>query len=230
MSELYVCKTSVLLPVGSGVPKWPTNRINYAFAHYLPTEILSRADQEAITRENWDTVEAVCGLKATFVDDVNDAHVVYSCGRGRRANLDGPGKTLAYCYLPINVGPNYRNRGQVGAGLVVFDMDEPWVKAKPYGRRVGYKPVNWHEACGHGTGLEHVDQQRDGENIMEAIYDPNVETPGRWEIDQLRQRYGAPGTTPTQPPVVPPSDSIEVQVRVGGTSGKVYAGSIPEKV
>lgn len=210
--ELYTCSVEVLLPLGAGTPKWPSKEIAYAFLHYLPEELLSKADQRAITRDNWASVSAVCGLKAIETDDVRDAHVVYAVGRGRRSGLDGKGGTLALAYLPVSVSSSYRNGGRVGAGLVLMDVDEPWTSEKPYGRRIGFQPVNWHEGCGHATGLSHNPH---GGTIMAATYNPNFEGPSQWEVWQLVDRYGYPGVKPEPPTPKPPAGaSVPSKIQV----------------
>lgn len=223
---VYHCSVEVLLPLGASTPKWPSKEIAYAFLHYLPDSLVSKADQEAITRDNWQSVRSVCGLNAVRTDDVRDAHVVYAGGRGQRSGFDGPSGTLALAYLPVGVSASYRNGGSVGAGLVLYDLDEPWTNQKPYGRRIGFKPVNWHEGCGHGTGLSH---NRAGGTIMAATYDARFEGPSAWEIAELVDRYGPATAAPPIPPVLPPPGQrkVEVLIRLDGTD--VYEGTLVRK-
>ena len=227
-TQVYHCSVEVLLPLGAGVPKWPSKQIAYAFLHYLPDSLVSKADQKAITRDNWQSVSAVCGLKAILTDDVRDAHVVYAGGRGARSGFDGNSGTLALAYLPVNVGPSYRNGGTVGAGLVMFDLDESWTNEKPYGRRIGYQPVNWHEGCGHATGLSH---NRAGGTIMAATYNAALTGPAEWEIQELVGRYGpATAAPPTEPPPPPPGQrSVRVLVRLDDDPGQDYEGVLTRR-
>jgi hypothetical protein len=207
---VYSCSVETILPLGASTPKWPSKEIAYAFLHFLPESLVSIADQKAITRDNWQSVSAVCGLRAVLTDDVRDAHVVYAVGKGRRAGLDGTGGTLALAYLPVGVSASYRNGGQVGAGLVLFDVDESWTSQKPYGRRIGYQPVNWHEGCGHATGLSH---NPSGGTIMAAMYNPNTSGPAPWEVSQLVDRYGkATGTVDPPPPKPVSAQPSKIQV------------------
>ncbi len=191
----------------SAVNKWPTNQINYAFADFLPESLISKPDQLAITRDNWDIVSSVCGLQATLVDDVNNAHIVYNTGRGPRGGFDSPA-VLGYTYEPVGItDPSYRNMGQnAAAGQVVFDLDEEWTKNKKDARRIPYASVNWHEACGHGSGLGHVPPQAQP-NMMEAVLNRDAVSPGPWDISQLVLRYGPPAAaTPPKPPVGTPTN------------------------
>ena len=219
------CGCSDAEQAGSALAKWPSNDIAYAFSDYLPESMLSKADQLAITRDNWDIVASICGLKAVLVDDIRDAHIVYDTGRGVRGGFDAPG-VLAYAYLPSGVSLEYRNGGKQGPGLVVFDLDESWSKEKQASRRIAYWSVNWHEGCGHAAGLSHCKQQSDGENLMEPVYDPVVMQPGRWDREQLVLRYGPPRgstkpTDPTAPPPTRPPAGGEYKIKVQIPGGEV---------
>jgi hypothetical protein len=183
------------------VNKWPTGDINYAFLDYLPESLITKPDQLAIIRDNWDIVASICGLRATLIDDVANAHVVYNTGRGARGGFDTPA-VLGYTYEPTDNTPlAYRNAGvHAAAGEVVFDIDELWTKDKQDARRIPYMMVSWHEGCGHGLGLGHVAPQAEP-NMMEAVLDRNALEPGPWDREQLVLRYGPPrSSAPTTSP------------------------------
>lgn len=224
---VYTCTVETILPLGASTPKWPAKEIAYAFLHFLPESMVSVADQKAITRDNWQSVSAVCGLRAIETDDVRDAHVVYAVGKGRRAGLDGSGGTLALAYLPVGVSGSYRNGGTVGAGLVLFDVDEAWTNEKPYGRRIGYQPVNWHEGCGHATGLSHNPR---GGTIMAATYNPSMIGPSEWEVEQLVDRYGK-SSGPVEPPPPPPKGTgVPSKVQILMSDNSVWQFDSPTKI
>jgi len=205
--------------------KWPTNDINYAFLDFLPESLITKADQLAIIRDNWDIVRSICGLNATLVDDVNAAHVVYNTGRGPRGGFDSPA-VLGYTYEPTADTPlSYRNAGvHAKAGEVVFDLDEQWTKDKKDARRIPYMMVSWHEGCGHGTGLGHVPVQSEP-NMMEAVLDRNALEPGPWDREQLVLRYGPPRSTstptPTLPPATSPPSSSQPPAKAAGVNFKI---------
>jgi hypothetical protein len=204
-----------------GFNKWGLSKLTYAITSNPVGTGLSKSQYAGCVRKAFDSWSAVCGL--TFEQGEPDrSNIVLGTGRGRRAGFDGPSGTLAYAYLPQ--GENFRGRLEL-----YMDLDEAWALDDA---QTGIITTNVlaHE-IGHTLGLDHTQARG---SLMLPTYSSRIGTPQTDDIRRVVDRYGKPAavpTPPTPPPTIPPAaDSIEVQVRVGGTTGKVYAGTIPSKV
>ncbi len=197
-----------------GFNKWGLSTVSW-FVSASPVGLgLTKAQYLGCVAKAFASWSAVCGLKFEQADDAN-ANIVLGTGRGRRAGFDGPSGTLAYAYLPQ--GENFKGRLEL-----YMDLDEAWSLDDS---QTGIITTNvlCHE-IGHTLGLDHTQARG---SLMLPTYSPRVGTPQADDIRRVVDRYGKPATVPVPPSVPPAGDSIEVQVRVGGS--KVYAGTIPAR-
>lgn len=141
----------------------------------------------------FDSWSAVAGVTHEGVDSPQKADCTFQVSR-----IDGPGGTLAMMYLP---GP----RVQQGT----FDSSEKWVL------RLGRMPngvIDFHRVArheiGHFWGLPHG-----GNFLMQPRIDPNIDSPGDWEIREMVRRYGPPKSDPKPPPV--PGEKIVIEITGG---------------
>lgn len=160
-----------------------------------------------------ESIENVCGLLFTQVNDIKKANLVYDVGRGRSHNFDGTGGTLAW----FQVAPTTNFTGQVSGK---FDLDENWVYKQ--GRGIKLVNVACHETL-HGLGLLHSSRPK---ALMAPFYSPDIATPQLDDdIPRLQARYGKPRKQqpepPTNPPVTPPSTPTvpvpgEINIKIQG--------------
>ena len=119
------------------------------------------------------------GLKSvSWAAAEQDADVVFSTGRGKQSNFDGPGGTLAWASLPDG------SDRQLGVKL---DDDERW-NTNPTDRGFFVDAVVCHE-IGHVLGLTH---SRYASALMAPQYNPLVSVPQELDdVPRIQARYGA---------------------------------------
>jgi hypothetical protein len=170
--------------------RWNKRKLSYFIQDYLTT--LSKADQDnlfELVAADW---MAACDLEITRAASAAAADLLVSKGQGPQFGFDGPGGTLAWCYLP---------NGQDRQLLMRFDAQERFLRdLDPAGRGVLYRNVACHEA-GHGWGLEHL---RDSSALMAPFYSPQVEKPQPADVRAIQGLYGPPRLPPAPPQPVPP--------------------------
>lgn len=120
----------------------------------------------------------IADLKSVNItDDPNEADVVFSTGRGKQSNFDGPGGTLAWTTLPDGTDR------QLGVKL---DDDERWT-TNPRERGFFVDAVVCHEV-GHVLGLTHSKYQT---ALMAPFYNPIVSSPQELDdVPRIQARYG----------------------------------------
>jgi len=200
--------------------KWGIKKLTYYIESYT-TQAISKSDQDdliALAFSNW---AAVADLEFERVQSTADARLILSTGRGKSANFDGPGNTLAWAYLPQ--GGNYN--GQL---LMRFDLDETWIK-NASDRGILYLNVATHE-FGHMLGLDHSQQQS---ALMAPYYTPSITKPQvNDDIPRIQKLYGPATTTPSNPPTDPsdptdPSGKIELRILVDSLDDVTINGKQP---
>lgn len=101
--------------VGNQICAWPTRTVTYSFEAYL--QQLGKDRQRQLVAQALDMIQAVCGL--TFVEAPQGQGMIQiGAARGVRNDLDGPGGTLAYCYMPCSP--------LTKSVRMVIDLDETW--------------------------------------------------------------------------------------------------------
>lgn len=203
-----------------GMPHWGLKRIAWCLtAHPLGS---------GLTKQQVDTTIGLafsqwsehCSLEFFQVQDQQQANIIMGVGRGRRADFDGASGVLAWMQLPSQ--ENYR--GQL-SGL--FDGDENWAIE---GRGILLLNVACHE-IGHALGLVH---SRRSDQLMSPTYSSRVPKPLNEDVERIQKLYGprtAAPVPPVVPPVVPPpaGGPVECEVRIGGPTGQVFAGTLNRK-
>jgi len=190
------CAPSLLRKIGRLTAKWNRFDLTYAIDKFVGD--LPESDQRDIFRAAWDEWEAVCRVHVSRIDSVADANIVVSAARGAQFGFDGPGRTLAWAYLPDG------NDQQL---WMSFDLDELWTRRDSSG---GIRLLNVaaHE-FGHLLGLGHYSDQG---ALMSAFYDPEIGKPQvTFDIPQAQERYGEPELPPLQ----------ELTIKVTGGSVEV---------
>lgn len=195
------CKESALF--AAALAMWPDRDLPWTIVESLPRidpDDLKAAMTRALSR--W---AAVCGIQPRYTDTAREARLLV----GSRA-IDGPGRVLAECELPM---PGVRQC------RMWFDVGDDWaLDLNQAGRRIVLELVGWHEA-GHGLGLGHAP---DGSaNVMAPIYNPKQLTAGPWDVAQLQARYGKPA--PVVPTPVPQPNPIPEPNPSGGIMGNLAA-------
>lgn len=175
---------------GPEAAKWGLTNLTYFVEQYV--EGLSKADQDVVLANAFNSWARVANLSFTRVTTPGKANFVISTGRGRANNFDGPSNTLAWAYLPS--GNSYQ--GQL---LMRFDLDERWV-VDPSQRGILMENVACHE-FGHLLGLDH---SRISSALMAPYYSPNVSKPiDNDDVKRIVALYGKPQQPPVTPPVAP---------------------------
>lgn len=149
--------------------KWPMKNITYYASLTLPG-ITGQQAQQAFDAafSQW---AAVCDIYPVRVDSPANANILAQSGKGKAANLDDRGGTLAWSELPCGVAENMQLDQ-------MFDEAEEW----SFDMAVA---VICHE-LGHALGLAHLSKG----NLMAPYYDPNVRAPKPGDIDAIVKLYG----------------------------------------
>ena len=189
---------------------WGFNVLKWSILQEIPG---FDADQHDETKKVFDSISEVCGLQFVYTKDVDQAHIFFTAKRGRRNQLDGPGGTLAYAYLPPR-------RNFKGKGLAcVFDIDENW------NSQIKFQNVCCHEV-GHNLGLSHSSPNDGQRDLMDPTYDPAIAVMQPGDIERLRRLYGPPVARPEpkpEPPTVSPGSGdflgfdVKVVILLNGT-------------
>lgn len=194
----------------ASLPKWGKNRLTYFIKSY-PGSV--KKDQWfAWFREAFDSGEAVCNLKFTQVFTAAEADFIIEAGQGPADQFDSRGGVLAWCELPPIV--NY-----LGKIHSKFDADELW------GINILVPNVAAHEIVGHGCGLSHTDVPG---SLMNPFYAAQIAKPQAHDKKELVDRYGLPLSSPTTPPVVPPTTPTgndEITITIKGRISDIQASS-----
>lgn len=160
-------------------------------------------------KRNFDAIQTVCGLTFERTMDRDDAQI---CVLTR--SIDGTGGTLAEHELPM--GNDVTLRGWYDKGDA-FTVQNP-----PPSKNVLWDAVFKHEIC-HGCGLSHTKTKG---ALMQAYYTPSVYELTKWEINELKTRYGDPIAPPTPDPVPGGGAGSGGDLTVTVSNGSVVLGSM----
>lgn len=171
-------------PLDARLSKWRilniTTSNNLSGLNPLSAEREQAAWLEAIAAWN-----AVCGIRMTWIDDMNTANIAATPGS------TGAG-VLAYSYLPDDSGPEDQM-------AQVYNRSQVW----SYNL---LKNVIIHE-IGHAIGLPHGPR----DSIMQPTADGSITLPMSWDIQQAVLRYGQPQPQAPLPPPPTAGHSIELK-------------------
>jgi hypothetical protein len=192
--------------------RWRKNRLTYKIETYLSG--MSTSDQDDLQEEGWKAWHEHADVLVRRVMS-GPADITVTAAQGRANGFDGPGGTLAYCFLPD---------GRDSPIKLVFDMAEAYVRSLSQGQRgILYGNVDKHEK-GHAFGLDHSGVSS---ALMAPYYSPGISKPqGNDDVARIQALYGpatsAPAPTPTP---VPGPNQDRVAVTIGG---KIYRGSLTQ--
>ena len=157
------------LTSGDGPCKWPHTCITY----YAELKLPGMSDGQV--QLAYDTAfaqwAAVCNIEPTRVDAATRANIYARSGKGKLANLDDRGGTLAWSELPCSVTAQMQLDQ-------MFDEAEDW----SFDMAVA---VICHE-LGHALGLPHLSRG----NLMAPYYNPDVRAPQKGDIEEMVALYG----------------------------------------
>lgn len=177
------------------ISKWGTNKLTYYIKRRdndLRSEVWDNIISEAF--ESWSGVAELHFTKVLS----NKANLIIDVGSGRADNFDGPGKVLAWAYLPASA--NYR--GQL---LMKFDAGENWVVQ---GNGIKLKNVAAHE-IGHLLGLVHSNKRM---ALMAPFYNPDISSPQQDDdIERIQKLYGEP-VKPDEPDEPNKTEKLEIEL------------------
>lgn len=186
----------------AGTCKWPMLDVTYSPRIVLPglsaAQILQAFQTAA---QSWN---AVCGIRLALTQNYDAANIYSHDGK-----IDGKSGTLAYSYLPC--GSSKASRMEQ-----VYDSAEAW-------------SYNWlvevaaHE-IGHAIGLSHGPQ---GSLMYAYSAGGRLAGPQTWDINEARNRYGAPTAPPppTDPPLTPAVRNVSGVLVIDGKVFKLTAES-----
>lgn len=173
--------------------KWPMLDVTYS--HRLQFPGMSAEECDAAFRAAAESWNAVCGLRLA-PGDWSTSNIWAEAAR-----IDGRNGTLAYSYLPCG---NVHSRTRLQQR---YDTGDGWDRRKLQG-------VAAHEQ-GHAIGLDHGPTGA----LMQPYWN-GILTPQKWDIAQVKSRYGnpsAPPSPPSDPPVIYGTFHV-----LGPGSAKVY--------
>lgn len=175
------------LTSGDSPCKWPHVNITY----YSELKLPGMSDEQV--KLAYDTAfaqwAAVCNIDPVRVDAAGKANIYARSGKGKAANLDDRGGTLAWSELPCSV----TEQMQLDQ---MFDEAEDW----SFDMAVA---VICHE-LGHALGLAHLSRG----NLMAPYYNPNVRSPQKGDIEEMVALYGKRKKT---------AQNLKTDIQIAGT-------------
>lgn len=212
------CGLPDTLEARDALNRWAKNHLRYFIEGVPRGNGLTTTEASGAIARAFGSWSQVCGLTFERVELPSNAEIIIGVGRGSRSGFDGSSGTLAWAELP----PIDGFKGRL---TMRFDLDENFVTV-PKSQGILLQNVACHE-IGHLLGLNHTNVNG---SLMLPTYSPMLAAPQSDDIRRAQTRYGqpkrvepapapAPGPTPSP---TKPGDTVEVQVRVGGT--EVYAG------
>jgi hypothetical protein len=159
--------------------KWPDSRLSWTLMDEVTG--ISYEDLKAAADIGLNGWRTCSGLEPVFTNSARDARLLIYAAR-----LDGPGRVLADCELPMG-------QSQVKMRL---DISEDWVA------KIKLPVVIRHEG-GHGAGLGHA--PGGSINWMAPQYNPSVLAAGAWDTQEMIGRYGRVRPISPTGPSLPPS-------------------------
>lgn len=214
LTRIPRCGCSDAQPMAGQIDRWGLSVVSYFIAGYPVGLGLSTSQVEAVVAASFASWAAVCGLKFSKAPDAQRCNILMDVGRGRRANFDGPGGTLAWCEIPQ--GSDFR--GQIN---LQWDMEEPFT-TDPNSNGILLLNTTAHE-IGHACGLYHNSQPQ---QLMNPVYNRRISTPQSYEIGEMVARYGKPTAVKPTPNPVPGAGADPVAVKVQCKDGSVWGGQL----
>lgn len=193
MDKVYRCGLTDASFAREFLPRWGKRLLRWHLQRPLPG--MNAELQGSVLADAFSGWEAICGVRFEHTSAERQAEIVIGCGRGKRADFDGAGGTLAWAYLPSSSAFD----GQL---MLMFDQDEDW-------REIQLLNVAAHE-IGHNLGISHGPTGC----LMAAVYSPAIARPQAWDISEATRRYGRPEATKPNPPPQPPAPSSSVPNKV----------------
>jgi len=203
------CSTAPI-EFGRRIRRWRLKKLRVAVANIIqganvtPMQFIETLDKAI------EIINSVCGIELDRSGSIDEANVVIRSGSGQADQLDGPGGTLAYAYLP-------RSDREDGQLELVMDVDEGWTSVLDKVLAGALKmllPVLLHELL-HILGLEHDDEHPDA--LMAPRYNPDVITLTEHDIRRLQALYGPPRRRRTPTPEVKRVEKVVIHFADGTT-------------
>ena len=176
------------------IRKWAKKELSYYIKNRdkdLPTNTW-----DDIIEQSFDAWASISLLKFYRVNRSSSANFIIDVGSGSRSNFDGPGRTLAWAYLP----PRNNYNGQL---LMKFDTAETWVDLNST-RGIRLLNVATHEV-GHLLGLEHSKIKT---ALMAPYYNRNIIKPqNNDDVKRIVALYGKNTENPNPKPDEPENNN-----------------------
>lgn len=181
------------------LPSWRKKGLTY----YIKSRVkgMQASEFDAVIAGAWNSWDKLCGVSISRTNTSRNADIIVDTGSGRGSNFDGPGRTLAWAYIP---------QGDDVQLLMRFDLDETWI-VDPRMRGILLFNVAAHE-FGHSLGLTHSKKKG---ALMAPTYNSAVAVPQQDDdIPRIVARYGAEvAPRPEDPPVVPTPGQYVIRVQ-----------------
>ena len=205
------CGMSDAEGLADGEAFWGLTVISWHVASFPVGLGYVRQTFEADIAKSFSNWSAIIPRDFKMVLRAEEANIVFHMGRGRRANFDGKGGTLAY--MEVCPRPNYK-----GVLSGAFDGDEPYGQGGILVENVGTHEI------GHALGFMHAWQSG---QLMSSTYSQEISKPQSRDRERAQSVYGVRTTTPPPPP---PGTAVPAKAQILMADDSVWQFENPTRL